>query len=55
MIRLMAYFNDIQTFYDCISDLFDRLAQDPDIRENASSRSSTSAETGQAGKEKAGG
>ncbi|MBK5093423.1 MAG: hypothetical protein JJE48_07910 [Actinobacteria bacterium] len=31
----MAYFNDIQTFYDCMSDLFDRLAQDPDIREKA--------------------
>ena len=31
----MAYFSDIETFYDCMTDLFDRLAQDPDIREKA--------------------
>jgi putative sterol carrier protein len=31
----MAYFSDIQTFYDCISDLFDRLARDPAVKEKA--------------------
>jgi hypothetical protein len=31
----MAYLSDIETFYDCMSGLFDRLAQDPDIMEKA--------------------
>ena len=31
----MAYFSDVQTVYDCMSDLFDRLSQDPDILERA--------------------
>jgi alkyl sulfatase BDS1-like metallo-beta-lactamase superfamily hydrolase len=31
----VAYFSDVQTFYDCMSDLFGRLSKDPDIKERA--------------------
>lgn len=31
----MPYFSDIQTFYDCITELFDRLSGDPDIKARA--------------------
>ena len=35
MICPVAYFSDVQTFYDCMSDLFGRLSKDPDIKERA--------------------
>ena len=35
MICPVAYFSDVQTVYDCMSDLFHRLSQDPDILEKA--------------------
>lgn len=31
----MPYFNDIETFYGCISELFNRLSDDPDIKSKA--------------------
>lgn len=31
----MPYFSDIQPFYDCITELFDRLSGDPDIKAKA--------------------
>lgn len=31
----MPYFNDIETFYGCISELFNRLSGDPDIKSKA--------------------
>lgn len=31
----MAYFRDIQPFYDCLSELFDKLSEDPAIKEKA--------------------
>lgn len=31
----MPYFDEIQTFYDCISKLFDKLKEDPVIKEKA--------------------
>lgn len=31
----MPYFSDIQPFYDCIGELFDRLSEDPAIKEKA--------------------
>jgi len=31
----MPYFEDVQPFYDCISELFDRLKDDPEIKKKA--------------------
>lgn len=31
----MAYFDDIQVFYDCVSELFNRLKDDPTIKQKA--------------------
>jgi putative sterol carrier protein len=31
----MPYFSDIQPFYDCITELFDRLSEDPAVKEKA--------------------
>lgn len=31
----MAYFSDIQPVYDCLSELFDKLSEDPAIKEKA--------------------
>lgn len=31
----MTYFDNIQPFYDCVSELFDRLSEDPAIKKKA--------------------